>query len=416
MKDKPLVYLIQCPPNFIKTAPLGIEYLYQYLKNDCRLIVDDINIKVINKLNYSKHKWLSLDENFEINLFDKINKNYPQIIDDILKKAEKADLIGFSLLKRNSSFSFKLAEKISAIYPQKHIVFGGAETLSMKLHKKEFNPKYSWIIGEGELGLKEIIKNNKKQKIEFLQLDNLDSLNFNTFEKLDISLYDKNIPLFSSRGCIRKCKFCTECLLFNKFRQHSPKYIIEQIKLLIDKHDIKTFSFQDSLINGNLNWLENFCNLLIKENLKISWQAQIAVRNNFSLELAKLLKKSGCYSLFVGLESGSNSVLKKMNKGFNVSEAISFLNRLKNANLHYELSFITGFSNETDKEFKETFNFIKNNKILIKKIAQINPFINYFEERATPSKTGLQRSKLLVELAAEEKIPYTKAFINNLIY
>ena len=88
--------------------------------------------------------------------------------------------------------------------------------------------------------------------------------------------------------------------------------------------------------------------------------------------------------------------------------------------LQFEISLITGFPDETEEDFNQTLYFIKDNKKLIPKIAQVNPFVEYPPSKI--NKTGLASIKAsrgrvskLIKMLDEENIKYTSSFINNLI-
>ena len=165
--------------------------------------------------------------------------------------------------------------------------------------------------------------------------------------------------------------------------------------------------------------LKNFAHLLINKNISIQWEAQIAIRPEMKRQLFKLMKKAGCYNLFIGLESGSDKILSAMHKGYSQSIALNFFNELASTSLHYEVSLITGFPSESDDDFNETLEFLKNNKHAIPKIAQINPFVNYSPAsikttQAHQNNIGAQRVQQLLTLLEKENIKYTRSFINNL--
>ncbi|MFH1767824.1 MAG: radical SAM protein [Candidatus Omnitrophota bacterium] len=412
-----LVYLINCPPGWTKTAPLGLEYIKQYLaKHGIKTKIIDFNILTHNLLALTKNSWLSLNRHMEENIFSLIQKKYPDTIKNLVNEIDNASLVGISVFKRNRSFSFSLGGIIKDKYPETPVVFGGPETLFMKLRRENFLSRFNWVIGEGEKGLKQMIACNKRGLIEHEELDDLDQIPFLEFDGTDLNSYSQFIPLLSSRGCIKKCRFCTEHLLYKKFRQHSPQYIADQIEYLGKKYNRRDFSFQDSLINARLDWLHRFCSLIIKRNLKISWDAQVIIRNDFPLEMAKLLKKSGCFNLFVGLESASDNVLENMDKKITSQEAITFFTNLKTAGLHFEVSLIFGYPGESDNDFNTTVRFIIENKNIIPKIAQVNPFVDYFAKEENVAAEAIKRVDKFIAIINKEKIPFTKSFINNLTY
>ncbi|MFH1505000.1 MAG: radical SAM protein [Candidatus Omnitrophota bacterium] len=413
---KPSVYIINCPPFWLKTPALGPIYLKNYLNNNSiNAEIIDLSTELFKLFNLPKNVWLNLNEKFENNLFSLTKEKFPQTLNSLYQQIEKTDFIGFSILKRNWPFSSLLAEKISQKFPDKKIIFGGPHTYFLAKENK-LNKTNFWVIGEGEISLLEIIKGKKQKIYYFEELTELDSLPFLDFGSP--GLYSNCIPLISSRGCPHNCNFCSEKQLSKKFKYHSPIYMIEEIKYLLNKYKINNFVFCDSLINYNYKWLVEFCGLIIKNKLNIKWEAQARINKNITPELAKLMRQSGCYNLFIGLESGSDKILKIMNKGFNISEALCFFQNLKSGGLNFEISLIFGYPQETEDDFQQTLKFIVANKKIIPKIAQANPFIDYlgnFPNTKFPTEQATQRINKFIKIIQKEKIRYTKNFINNLI-
>jgi radical SAM superfamily enzyme YgiQ (UPF0313 family) len=413
------VHIINTPPGWLKSPPLGCAYLKTFLdKNGVETKILDLNAALFQLYNLPKNEWLALNDDFERNLFGESEKTFPQFFDNVYRRLENSQTIGFSLFKRNTHFTLSLARKIKERFPQKRIVFGGPQTIffdKMGILDKD----YTWVIGEGELPFLKIAQGDKTRIFRFEEVPKLDTLPFIDFDGFGLKSYQPILPLFSSRGCRFRCSFCSENLLYQKFRQHSPGYMADEIKNLKSKYAINTFVFCDSMINSDIDWLNAFCDKLIGEELNIKWEAQIRVAANFPQEVALKMKKSGCYNLFIGLESGSNRILNLMQKGFNCETASAFFNCLKTAALHFEISLIFGYPEETENDFQETIAFISKNKELIPKVAQVNPFVDYlnaFPDKTFPSPDGLRRVKDFIDFLNKEEIIYTRSFINNLIY
>ncbi len=414
-----LVYLINTPPSWIKTPPLSLAYLKAYLKKHrVKTQTVDLNLQLFTLVSPSLPQWLKLNQNFEENLFNFAENKFPSFFENLYDSLKPATHIGFSVLRRNSAFAFSMAEKIRQKFPQKKIIFGGPQTLFLE-KQGSLNELDYWVIGEGETALCSIINGEKQKCYRFNELANLDELPLYDFGQPKARNCYSPLPLLSSRGCPYRCSFCTERLLYKKFRCHSPQYILEQITYLKKKYSRENFVFLDSLINYSRKWLFDFCSLLLKSNLGIKWEAQMRIENNFPPELAELIKKSGCYNLFIGLESGSDKVLELMNKGFNTSTATNFFKVLKKVGLHFEISLIFGYPGEKEEDFKATLNFIQKNKYLIPKIAQANPFLDYmnsFPKQKYSTPAAEKRVDKFIEVMEEEKIRYTKSFIGNLQY
>lgn len=415
---KETIYIIQTPPFWLKTPPLSLIYLKNYLKTkDIEVKIIDFNIILFKLFSLPVNKWLGLNKEFEEELFFIAEKKFPYIWENFYKKIEDAQFIGFSLFKRNAPFSFQLAQRIKEKFPSKKIIFGGPHTFFLEKNNQLDNENF-WVIGEGEIPLYKIILNNPKKTYYFEEIPQLDTLGFPDFDSLNLKIYSNSIPLLSSRGCPHQCNFCSEKKLYHKFRHHSPQYMAEQIQYLKNKYSVNHFIFCDSLINYENDWLRDFCSLILKHNLSINWEAQMRITPDFPIELAQLMKKSGCFNLFVGLESGSDKILKLMNKGFNTACAVNFFNTFKKARLHFEISLILGYPGEEEIDFYESLIFVKKNKHIIPKIAQVNPFVDYlddFPKNTYPTKEALKRVNIFLKMLTKEKIRHTKSFINNLI-
>lgn len=430
---KPRVSIFILPPHWVKLPNLSGVYLKSYLRSKGikDVTVYDFNIECFGKLKIPARRYLALNKDFEEGFFQRIREDVPGVFKRILTISARSDIIGFSLFSRNRVFSFKLYEQLRERFPRKAFVFGGPEAMKMYVAQEPLpepeGDTVFWVAGEGEKPLYDVCS-GKEQERKFLyqEIDDLDTLPFLDFDDYDFSLYRKKmIPLISSRGCPYQCNFCSESFLYKKFRHHSPGYMVEHIQHLLAKYHISTFSFQDSLFNYNLSWLEEFCSLLIKKNCTIQWEAQMRVRKDFSPALAQLVKRSGCFGIFVGLESGSDKVLQAMNKGFTTEDALRFFKVLNAAHLYFEMSMILGYPDETEGDYDQTVDFVLKNRKHIPKVAQVNPFVLYTPSRIAEKCTadvyhangiGNKRVKAFCRVLKRNKIRHTEAFVNNLLY
>ncbi|MDD5005321.1 MAG: radical SAM protein [Candidatus Omnitrophica bacterium] len=427
-------------PHWLKVPPLSLIFLENFLSaNGFKTKIIDLNIISYNLLKLPGKEWLSLNPELENNIFSRIKKGHAGLIGELIRQISnsKAKVLGFSLYSRNHKATMDLIGEIIHATKSKTFVFGGPEIL-FEYHRKTFFEQINsdnsyFVLGEGELPLLNIcehIYNSKslntasyknKRIIMYDEIADLNALPLLDFNGFDLKNYNSwALPLFSSRGCIKRCSFCSECKLYKTFRQHSPEYMAELIKSLVTKHGITTFSFHDSLINADWDWLDKFCSLLIKENQRIKWEAQLAIRKDTPEDLFKKMKDSGCYNLFVGLESASDKILKLMHKGYDADEAKEFFRKLSCAGLQFEVSLITGFPGENEEDFRKTLEFLKENKKYIPKIAQVNPFVEYppsqiNKQNSLLGETVKNRTDILLRMFAQERIKFTSSFINNLV-
>ncbi|MFC1809636.1 B12-binding domain-containing radical SAM protein, partial [Candidatus Omnitrophota bacterium] len=255
------------------------------------------------------------------------------------------------------------------------------------------------------------------------EIEHLNEIPFSTFEGIDRTRYDvtSTLPILMSRGCIRQCSFCSERLLYKGFRIRSAEYVVQEIEFHMKHNKVTSFVFHDSLINGELRTLEQFCDQVFERGLSISWEAQCSIRNDMDVRILEKMKQAGCFNLFIGLESASNTVLQRMSKGMTRDDARTFFEKCNKVGLHFEISLITNFPGETEDEFHETCDFIREHKGIIPKIAQVNPYVPYAGTEigdaypVVDEAQGQERMQKLVILFEEEEIPYTKSYIGNLL-
>ncbi|HPG30428.1 MAG TPA: radical SAM protein [bacterium] len=446
------VLFITCPPLWLKLPALSIPYLVSSLSDEKlgSISVIDLNAEIYNLLkrsstNYAENFYF---QNWEKNITEiksglyeyliaipEINQYLTGIIKNSILK--KIDFICFSIFDSNYDFTMKFAGLFKNNRCKAKIIFGGPEITirTNAAFQNDFETKIPedaadyLVSGEGESAIKKIINGTAEKKTAFDETENIDSIKFPRFDLFNLKLYKTVhcLPLLMSRGCINKCSFCSEKNLYSniKYRMHSPEYMIGQIDFFIKKYGIARFIFQDSLINGDLNKLEKFCELLLSKNLNVKWEAQVYIRKDMDLRLMTLMKKSGCYNMFVGLESGSNQILKAMNKRFDCETASEFFLKCKKADLFFEISLILGYPGETMQTINETINFLKLNSKSIPKIAQINPYIfyrfsevkerEYLNQKEINEKLEIENHiNIILETAKNNGIKFTKAFVKNL--
>lgn len=428
MNNKKILLTIT-PPFWPKMPPIGLGYIQGFLMaNGINCSILDINNIFYNLSPYElKRSWLiSCNTLLEKNIFDLIQEKYPGQFKRLLDQMLQYEIIGFSCFKSNMTSTLRLARLLKSINKGIKIIFGGPEIMrqffktSGRFTKDIKDASDFIVIGEGEKGLLSYMASPQLDKFSsFSELEDLNRLPFPVYKGLDLNSYPrkKSIPILFSRGCIRKCRFCSERLLYKSFRLRSAGNVIEEIGYHVSRNKIEYFIFHDSLINGDLKKLEELCDNIIKNFGSIKWEAQIAIRNDMGHALLKKMKKSGCYNLFVGLESGSDRTLKNMNKGFTAGDAVTFFKKLNHSGLFFGVSIIIGYPGETESDFTESLDFIIQNKSLIPKIEQVNPFVYYDGITAgkKADKDSSKRLEIFISGIKSHGFKYTNAFLGNLI-
>ena len=395
------IVLVLCPSWDVKMPPLGIASLGCYLrKQNISYQLIDLNIALFCAARAEEKRLWHPSKLFcwmDTDYFDKTL--LPLFQKQIERWAERLAMstsvcIGFSVFRSNLQFSIKLAQAIKQVAPDKTIVFGGHACCIEGERNAILKDCVDIIVrGEGEEVLTDIVQALKEETdittlscyytrhepscVELSQerpLSDLDILPFPDFSEFDLAKYEgRRLPLLMSRGCLLRCTFCNDWVVWPHYRSKSGDRVFEEVQFLSKKYGITDFQFVDLAVNNNEEELRFFCDHIQKSGMNISWDANFIVRYPQDPQLFQKIKAAGCYCLRFGLESGSDSILKKMGKPLTTAKAERVLRSSFEAGLENHINIITGFPGETEKELQETVSFIKKMRPCITRVANIHP-------------------------------------------
>ncbi len=178
-----------------------------------------------------------------------------------------------------------------------------------------------------------------------------------------IQIYKNKADILTSRGCPGACNFCSKSVHGYKFRARSPENVVDEIEFLHFSYGIDYFYILDDYFTADIKRAEKICDLILERGLKIKWTCANGIRvNKVDLGLFKKMKKSGCFRIAFGVESGSNEILKKIGKNVTIEEIRRAFDLAQQANLITIAYFIIGNIWENEQTIKETINFAKSLK------------------------------------------------------
>jgi hypothetical protein len=222
-----------------------------------------------------------------------------------------------------------------------------------------------YILGDGEEAIVELLDGNLLQDKNVRYTADIYQLPIPNYDDY-IFAENAYLPVTGSKGCVRNCEFCDVRSQFGKFRRRNGKDVAHEMIALQKKYQISKFRMTDSLVNGSMSAFKEFVLTLAEHNqsstTKIYWMGQYITRpqsQNDQLIYEKL-RDSGLIGLVIGVESGSDDVLKSINKKVSINDVYDELKIFSKYQIPSIINIIPGYWSETWDNFLETIDFLKN--------------------------------------------------------
>lgn len=162
--------------------------------------------------------------------------------------------------------------------------------------------------------------------------------------------------ILTSRGCEMSCSFCSQRLFWRgAWRERRPQQVIEEIVHLREKYDVTVFTLIDAYPTRDRRRWERLLDLLIERDLGLHLLMETRVEDIVrDADILDKYSKAGIIHIYVGAESGDDSVLQSLSKGIDMKTTKQALQLLQQAGIISEASFMIGFPQETWESVRNT--------------------------------------------------------------
>lgn len=373
--------------------PFGVTILGTVLKeadHDVAVYDADFNERPLN-IDYSR-----LPAKYPVYLETLKNENHPVWLEVERAITDfKPDVVGISVFTTFAASAFQIAGITKKFNPSLTVVFGGPHATVKAEEVLKISHDVDYVIrGEGEETLLELLSalehgNPALDSIQGLsyrkvsairhnpareRLSNLDRfpfpdrallLNEKKYSSEDMGL------IMTSRGCPYGCTYCATDTKRVSFR--SVDNVLKEVMFVKEKYGTTQFTFKDDSFTVNKKRVIELCKKLIEADFKIQWECNTRV-NLIDEDLLMLMKKAGCNFIKIGIESGSEQVLKIMQKGITLSQIVEAARLLKKAGIHWTGYFMMGMPGETKEDVYQTLKLMYKIKPDLALIAVYEPF------------------------------------------
>jgi radical SAM PhpK family P-methyltransferase len=165
----------------------------------------------------------------------------------------------------------------------------------------------------------------------------------------------------TARSCAFKCAFCNYPTRAGTLTLTGLNTLEREFSSMLDLGNVHNVVFIDDTFNVPLPRFKEICRLMIRNNYRFNWFSYFRCSNSDE-ETIELMAESGCKGVFLGIESGSPTILKNMNKAATVEKYEKGIEMLRQHGILTFGSFITGFPGETEETVRETIDFIRGTK------------------------------------------------------
>lgn len=305
----------------------------------------------------------------------------------------RPDLIGLSLTSLTMKPAVEVTAKLKQHFPDVPIIWGGSgptlepdrsiehadmvcvnegEELIVELAERlDANADYAdlkdlWLKRDGK-----VIKNPGRplldlEKIAIPDFEPARTIHIND-DQIRRNVYPMSLgtqyPIMTQRGCPFSCSFCIESVyqdMFgkkNSLRRRSVDVVIEELVAVKDKLGIRQVMFYDDVFTTNPRWLREFAPRYQKEVGLPFWCYTYPTTTR--KEDILLLKDAGLRSITMGIQSGSEDILKhNFNRPVEQQRAVEAARTILECGIEGFFDLITKVHFEKDEHCRETFEFL----------------------------------------------------------
>ncbi len=307
-----------------------------------------------------------VDDEFDKHLLEELSKD-PKVV----------------LIPSMTGTQLKYALEASRIVKEKSkakVLWGGVHATLMPQQTIEHPLIDMLVIGEGEFVLQDImdaldgkrnledvkgivykengrVKFNEKagqpdpNEIPEVPYNLVDIENYVKSGGISFNVKERTLPFISSRGCPYTCTFCsTGGINKGKWRSMNAELTYERVSKMVKKFNIDVVKFYDENFTSNPKRSEEIADLI---GGKFLWSMQARMDNMLITDMKKL-EAGGLRVVEPGIESGSDRILKLVNKGEDKATMIAANRKLAETNIKAFYNFMMGFPGETYDELLET--------------------------------------------------------------
>jgi radical SAM superfamily enzyme YgiQ (UPF0313 family) len=316
-------------------------------------------------------------------------KSEPLVVEDLISLVEryfrgfeatlfelfdfsKYSHVGTSTYTTSLSSSLYLLRAVKQRFPWITTIMGGgvfADDLALGSDNldtliREYSFLDHIVIGEGEGLLLKLLRGELKDQ-RLITSENVQGVNLDMLEVPVPSFKDFNMQEYyhltieGARSCPFQCSFCSETIQWGKYRKKPARILAGQMIRLAESYGNNTFFMGDSLMNP---YIDELARVLLEKQGQVLYDGYLRADKPVThRDRANLWARSGLVRVRMGIESASTRVLGMMDKMTTPQTIAETLKSLASAGVRTTTYWIVGYPGETQEDFQETLDFVREN-------------------------------------------------------
>lgn len=199
------------------------------------------------------------------------------------------------------------------------------------------------------------------------KIRDLDTLPFPNRLKINLQLYldawkqahgHSAVSISTQRGCPYTCRWCSTAVYGQSYRRRSPANVVAEIMELQQQYDFDLIWFVDDVFTVSHKWLREFCEALESRSVRIRFEC-ITRADRLNEEAIGLLRRAGCFRVWIGAESGSQRILDAMDRRVDAVQVRDMIQAAKSAGIQTGTFIMLGYPGETEADIRATVEHLK---------------------------------------------------------
>lgn len=353
--------------------PLGIAYIAAILKQQGHY-VKIYNADYQDRDDYADQRHLfESSPSYKAALQDLTYPIWSEIKGKIASFAP--DILAITMLTANHKAAQYIAAIGKELCPSMKVIVGGAHP-TLDPEGTIMQEEFDYVArGEGEFTLLELVEGKNEKSIQGLSwkkngniIHNEERPFIKDLDMLPFPCRDSFLPgaehidtgyVITGRGCPFSCSFCASPQIWHRTtRLRSIPNVMMELEEIKKAYNPNPIRFVDDTFNIDQRRTKEICRQIIERELNINWECNTRA-DRLDKELLTLMKEAGCQRIKIGVESGSNRILKMINKGLTKEKIRHAVALIKECEIPLTIYVMVGFPQESNGDLQQTIDLAK---------------------------------------------------------